>query len=106
MRRQVDNAEGRHNQRAFERDMPQLVKMSLNLLPKNGNAHALRNLRRARLFFHLLEPLLIKCVINVIKKNTRKMKKSILAMPAAAMAMPVKPNIAAIIAMIKKTAAQ
>jgi hypothetical protein len=45
-------------------------------------------------------------VINVTKKNTRKIKKRILAMPAAATAIPVKPRTAAIIAMMKKTAAQ
>jgi len=45
-------------------------------------------------------------VINETRKNTRKIKKRILAIPAAATAIPVKPRTPAIIAIIKKTAAQ
>jgi len=51
-------------------------------------------------------PLLIIPVINEMTKNTRKIKKRILAIPTVAEAMPVKPKIAAIIAITKKTAAQ
>jgi len=40
-----------------------------------------------------------------VKKITRKMKKSIFAMPVAAAAMPVKPNAAAMIAIIRKNKA-
>jgi hypothetical protein len=45
-------------------------------------------------------------VIREIKKITRNMKNKILAMPAAAPAMPPKPRNAAMTAIIKKTAAQ
>ena len=39
--------------------------------------------------------------ISATRKRTRKMKKRILATPAAAIEIPVKPNIAATIATIK-----
>jgi hypothetical protein len=44
--------------------------------------------------------------IRAIMNSTRKIKKRILAMDAAAPAIPPKPKKAAIIAMIKKTTAQ
>jgi len=40
------------------------------------------------------------------RKNTRKIKNRILAIPAVPAAMPPKPNIPAIIAMIRKITAQ
>ena len=45
-------------------------------------------------------------IINEITKSTRKIKKNTLAIPAALAAMPPKPNIAAIIAIIKKITVQ
>jgi hypothetical protein len=44
--------------------------------------------------------------IKLSRKSTRKMTNRILAIPADAMAMPEKPKIAAMIAMIKKAMAQ
>jgi len=43
---------------------------------------------------------------SATKQRTRKMKNIILAIPAAAAAMPPKPNNAAIIAITKKASAQ
>jgi hypothetical protein len=53
----------------------------------------------------LAQARLIKPLRSATKNRTRKMKKRILAIPAAATAMPAKPKMAAIIAITRKASA-